>query len=124
MRSAYSVAMVVLIACSSRRSVGRRRFIDRPPPADAGAFVIPREGQFEIPADWTECITDDDCTIVTLGCCDETPVNRKHADALRRALEASGRPSCPPKTACGPGEDGTWDGVRSTCDAATCRMPR
>jgi len=79
-------------------------------------------GPVQLPADYTRCAKDDDCTVVALGCCDNTPVNNAHADAAKRALAASGRPYCPVKTACGPGDDGTWNGMAGECDGGHCAM--
>jgi hypothetical protein len=69
---------------------------------------------------WTACASDLDCTYVSLGCCDTTPVNRAHADEAKRKLERSGHPYCPPKTACGPSADGTWAGAPGKCAAGNC----
>ena len=93
-------------------------------PASRDEVHVPPTGPFTLPASWTSCTTDDDCTIASLGCCDETPVNRAHVDAMRKQLEASGRRYCPPKSACGPGPGGTWDGGRGVCVSGTCQMPK
>jgi len=69
---------------------------------------------------WTACTSDADCTYVSLGCCDTTPVNRSHVADAKRKLERSGRPYCPPKTACGPSADGTWSGAPGKCAAGSC----
>jgi hypothetical protein len=84
---------------------------------------IPSSGPFSLPVAWTSCAVDADCTIVSLGCCDETPVNRDRAVATRTALEKSGRGYCPPKDACGPSSSGTWDGEAGKCDNGRCRVP-
>jgi hypothetical protein len=94
-----------------------------PAPAEGSAFHIPAEGPFSLPVAWTACGGDADCTVVSLGCCDDTPVNREHATGASAALRESGRPYCPVKTACGPGTSGTWEGERGVCTAGTCRMP-
>jgi hypothetical protein len=94
------------------------------PPAGRPTFRIPNSGEFKLPADWVACTRDNDCTIVSLGCCDETPVARAHAAALREALDASGRRYCPPKSACGPSRHGTWDGEPGRCTANACVMPQ
>jgi hypothetical protein len=92
-------------------------------PVARDTLHIPAAGPFSLPATWTSCATDDNCTIASLGCCDETPVNRDHVAATRAALHASGRPYCAPKDACGPSASGTWDGEGGKCDAGACRMP-
>ncbi len=71
---------------------------------------------------WTACASDLDCTYVSLGCCDTTPVNRAYVADAKRKLERSGRPYCPPKTACGPGADGTWAGAPGKCTAGNCGL--
>ena len=71
-------------------------------------------------ASWTTCSSDADCTYVSLGCCDTTPVNRAHVADAKRKLERSGRPYCPPKTACGPSADGTWAGAPGKCSGGSC----
>ena len=93
------------------------------PTADEASPVIPSTGAFTLPSTWTACASNDDCTIVTLGCCSETPVNCTHATAARKALQTSGRNYCAVKTACGPGRGGTWDSERGVCKIGTCQMP-
>ena len=93
-----------------------------PAPVDAGP-QIPAEGAFTLPGAWTACSADADCTIVSMGCCDVTPVNRTHAATARDAMEAAGRRNCPVKAACGPSAHGTWDGEPGVCTAGTCAMP-
>ena len=84
---------------------------------------IPASGAFTLPDAFTVCSKSADCTIVSLGCCDETAVNRTHTKELRAALEASHRPYCSVKSACGPGKDGTWDGEPGACIAGHCKRP-
>jgi hypothetical protein len=69
---------------------------------------------------WTSCANDAECTYVSLGCCDTTPVNRAHVADAKRKLERSGHPYCPPKSACGPSSDGTWAGAPGKCTAGNC----
>lgn len=76
-----------------------------------------------IPAEWARCRTDADCTYVSLGCCDTTPVARAHAPEAQQMLAASGRPFCPPKAACGPSVDGTWSGAPGKCSRGVCAEP-
>lgn len=93
------------------------------PNAPESGPIIRAVGDFTLPQSWTACQQDDDCTMVTLGCCDETAVHRAYAARLRQALEDSGRPYCPPKSACGPGLDGTWNGANAACTQGVCRKP-
>jgi hypothetical protein len=69
---------------------------------------------------WTACTSDADCTYVSLGCCDTTPVNRAHAADAQRKLDRSGHPYCAPKAACGPSANGTWSGAAGKCAAGNC----
>lgn len=68
----------------------------------------------------TACVSDADCTFVSLGCCSTTPVNRASAAAVKMRLAASGLPYCAVKAACGPGPDGTWEGAPGTCMRGAC----
>ena len=77
----------------------------------------------DLPAAWTACQGSDECTFVSLGCCDTTAVNRAHRIDAQRSLDASGHPWCAPKSACGPGLDGTWAGTPGTCRESRCVMP-
>ncbi len=43
----------------------------------------------------------------------------REAEAQRK-LEASGRPYCAPKAACGPGPDGTFAGTAGRCTKGAC----
>lgn len=86
----------------------------------AAALAGDRRPPVAMPAEWSRCRADAECTFVSLGCCDTTPVNRRHADDARGALRASKREECPPKTACGPGADGTWQGTPGRCLAGVC----
>jgi len=49
-----------------------------------------------------------------------TPVARAHAAVAKQRLEASGRPYCAPKAACGPGADGTFAGTPGKCTKGAC----
>jgi hypothetical protein len=77
-----------------------------------------------VPEAWSTCTRDADCTFVSLGCCDTTPVNQSHAKEAQERLDSSGRPFCAPKAACGPSADGTWRGARGRCVKRRCVMPR
>jgi hypothetical protein len=88
------------------------------PPPVASAVTLG-----SIPASWVACSVDADCTFASLGCCDTTAVNRAHAADLQKYLEASGRPYCPPKDACGPSSDGTWKGAPGVCKGGVCGQP-
>lgn len=77
-----------------------------------------------LPKEWSACTRDEDCTYVSLGCCDTTPVNRARERQAQKKLNESGRPVCPPKTACGPSEAGTWKGTPGRCVARRCAMPK
>src|SRR4051794_30249024 len=89
-----------------------------PPPSPR----IPRYGPFTIPLDWSTCHGDDECVIVSVGCCDDTPVARSHEVELRAAFENAGRPGCPIKKACGPSKEGSWNGVPAKCAKGTCML--
>ncbi|MBX7077971.1 MAG: hypothetical protein K1X88_02215 [Nannocystaceae bacterium] len=82
-------------------------------PTDAPPPVV-------LPIAWQRCRADRECTFVALGCCDTTPVLRKHAAEANERLVASGRPECPVKAACGPGADGTWIGTAGACIDGRC----
>ncbi|MFO0671507.1 MAG: hypothetical protein U0235_18070 [Polyangiaceae bacterium] len=75
------------------------------------------------PAEWAACASDAECTYVSLGCCDTTPVNRRFAAQAQARLDASGRPHCAVKQACGPGPAATWAGAAGKCRAGTCAPP-
>ncbi len=77
-------------------------------------------GPVVLPDGWARCEKDADCTFVALGCCDITPVARARAAEAQRKLEASGRPYCAPKAACGPGPDGTFAGTAGRCTKGAC----
>ena len=84
---------------------------------------IPASGAFTLPDAFTACTQKSECTLVSLGCCDTTAVNHAHEKKLRAALESSGRPHCPVKSACGPSKDGTWDGAIGACVDGHCKRP-
>ncbi len=65
-----------------------------PAPADAGLAPI------VLPTTWTSCRHGTDCTVVGLGCCELTAVNRAHEADGRRMLSDSGREYCPIKAPC------------------------
>lgn len=77
-------------------------------------------GPVVLPDACGRCVKDADCTFVSLGCCEVTPVARAHAAEASRKLEASGRPFCAPKAACGPGPDGTFAGTAGKCTKGAC----
>ncbi|MDP1920655.1 MAG: hypothetical protein Q8L14_30710 [Myxococcales bacterium] len=77
-----------------------------------------------MPAEWSRCEVDADCTYASLGCCDTTPVARVHAKAAQQRLNDSGRAWCSPKAACGPGADGTWSGMPGRCVKKVCAPPK
>ncbi len=77
-----------------------------------------------LPKEWTACSRDEDCTYVSLGCCDTTPVNRARERQAQKKLDESGRPYCAPKSACGPSENGTWKGTPGRCVERRCAMPK
>ena len=113
--------VIGVIACGGTRVEPERS--PPPPPPSASDPVIPKQGPFTLPATWTACSADAECTIVALGCCHETPVNRSSVDKTRRALEQSGREYCAAKSACGPSKNGTWDGEPGACRGGMCAMP-
>jgi hypothetical protein len=108
--------LIALLACgsSSPSATGPSR------PEETAR--VPPEGPFDLPASYTACHADADCTVVARGCCDETPVNRAHADSFRSMLIAA-RGMCPVKAACGPSAAGTWDGQPGKCEDAACTLP-
>ena len=110
----------VVGACSSSQPAPAQ-----PAPAQPthAPFTIPPSGPFALPADWVACRVDSDCTIVALGCCENTAVAVPHAADAQSALELSGRRECPVKDACGPSANGTWEGVMGKCVDTTCRLP-
>ncbi len=67
---------------------------------------------------------DAECTFVSLGCCDTTPVNRTYATQAQKRLDESGRPYCAPKAACGEGPDGTWAKTAGRCVNRRCAPPK
>jgi hypothetical protein len=88
---------------------------------EPAAVIAPTVADAAAPTtSWTACLSDLDCTYVSLGCCDTTPVNRAHVADAKHKLERSGHPYCPPKSACGPGTDGTWAGAPGKCAAGNC----
>jgi hypothetical protein len=101
-------------ACSAGRCVNAGE--TRPVATVASATSAPTATT----ASWTSCTSDADCTYVSLGCCDTTPVNRAHVKDAQRKLDQSGHPHCPPKAACGPSADGTWSGAPGKCTAGSC----
>lgn len=107
-----ALVMLVAVGCSSSASA-----------KEPMAWKAPKTGPFTIPAEWTTCAKDAECTVASMGCCDETPVNRAHYAELKKAFEDAGRRYCPPKDACGPGIHGTWDGEPGKCTAKVCAMP-
>lgn len=113
--------MILLAACSGS---GRREPAVGSAALDAAALAIQRTGAFTLPVEYTRCVADADCTFVALGCCDTTAVLRTRAAEVQRALEASGRPFCSVKAACGPGPNGTWEATPGTCSTGTCVLPR
>lgn len=121
-----ALVMLVVAGCSSSEQP-RGPIESKPKPRDPmtadDAWSAPTAGAFAIPASWAACTKNEDCTVGSMGCCDTTPVNRAHHDRLVHELEAAGRQWCPPKTACGPGAGGTWDGEAGTCAANACVMP-
>ncbi len=129
--SALTLALGSLVGC--RESCSRDSRDVRIGPDDAGSSTpspppapaprLPADGPIVLSSEWTRCKLDADCVILTLGCCNETAVARPHAAEVRKALDASGRSYCPPKTACGPGPDGTWNDQPATCGDGTCQLP-
>jgi hypothetical protein len=128
----FSAALLVLAAggCSKTEPVGMPTVAHAPEPSTARATPVPERLPIADAASagprhptWAACENDADCTYVSLGCCDTTPVNRSHAVEAQRELDASGRPHCAPKTACGPSKDGTWAGAPGKCRAGSCAMP-
>lgn len=107
-------------ACASTEpSVGAaRRDADGPSTSPASTASSARADALR--AEWGTCQRDDECTFVSLGCCSTTPVNRTFSEPAMAALEASGAPYCPVKTACGPGSDGTFAGTPGACIAGRC----
>ncbi|MFO0633890.1 MAG: hypothetical protein U0168_13660 [Nannocystaceae bacterium] len=91
---------------------------ESPPAAEPSSAAAP--AKVVLPAAWQRCDADRECTFVALGCCDTTPVLRTRAKAANERLQASGRPECPVKTACGPGADGTWIGTPGKCIDRRC----
>lgn len=89
-----------------------------PAPTAAGRIVT--GGPLALPAAWGRCEKDADCTFASLGCCSVTPVARARAADAKQKLEASGRPYCAPKAACGPGPDGTFAGAPGKCTKGAC----
>ncbi len=87
------------------------------------SFRIAPTGSIVVPASWTACTSDTECVIVSLGCCEDLPVNRPHEASARRALDESGRERCSVKSACAPTQSGTWDAEPGACKAGMCRMP-
>lgn len=73
-----------------------------------------------LPAEWTACASDAECTFATLGCADVTPVNRAYLEKAHERLRESGRPYAAPKSACGPAPSGTWAGQPGVCGAGHC----
>ncbi len=124
--------LLVFVACSGGQhdpvSMGSARPPDVVPgsASDAAAppasLRIPATGPFALPAAFTTCASDDECQIVSLGCCDNTPVNLAHVEPTRTALDASGRNPCPVKAACGPSSGGTWNGMPGICERGSCAM--
>ena len=141
LRSAFWFLAACLGACSSRsqpsapptsevRVPPTREVTVRPAdptrgdrPASPASGLRASESADDLPPAWASCQADTDCTFVSLGCCDTTPVNRGHRIDAQRSLDASGHPWCAPKSACGPGLDGTWAGMPGVCRDARCRMP-
>ena len=114
----HRAIVLVVAACH-----GARARHDNPPAPPADTVTLPATGPFTLPAAWTACTSDADCAVVSLGCCNNTAVNRGHAGDTRQALEVAGRRECPVKAACGPGPGGTWDGEAGTCARGTCALP-
>ncbi|MFI5299293.1 MAG: hypothetical protein ACHREM_14455 [Polyangiales bacterium] len=79
---------------------------------------------FAITDDFTTCASDSECVIVSLGCCEVTPVRRDHEAETRKRLDESDMKYCPPKDACGPSRNGTWDGEPAVCRAGRCERPK
>lgn len=90
-------------------------------------FVLPAvadEKKVSMPDEWGRCSKDAECTFVSLGCCDTTPVNRAFVDQAQKRLLESGRPYCAPKAACGEGPDGTWAKAPGRCVKQRCAPPK
>ena len=83
-------------------------------------YIVATTPALPLPAEWTQCRADSECTYVSLGCCDTTPVNRTNMALAQKRLEDSGRPYCPVKAACGPSADGTWANAPGTCVKRVC----
>lgn len=118
-----------LLGCHAKPAEPERRPPVEPPAAPAPradaaeALTIAATGPISLPAAYTRCASDADCTYATLGCCEVTPVNQASRAIVADALERSGRRECPPKSACGPGPNGTWDGQPGRCVAQVCGAP-
>lgn len=114
--------LVVVAACGGSPGSGPSA-PPPPPPPSPGTLVVPANGPVVLPADLTACLADADCTVVALGCGDETPVHRAHHAAAKRAYQAAGRVPGPIDDACGPSAEGTWDGAPGACVESRCELP-
>lgn len=77
-----------------------------------------------MPDEWSRCSKDAECTYVSLGCCDTTPVNRSYVEQAQKKLDDSGRMPCAVKAACGRGPDGTWAKTPGRCVKQRCAPPK
>jgi len=91
------------------------------PTAAVSAQPVSDDLKLVLPAEWTRCTSDDDCTYVTDGCCATVVVNRASMREGKARLDSTPHKYCPVKTACGDGPDGTSAGTRGTCAQSTCR---
>lgn len=111
------VASLVGFACGANPEASPAA---RPPAAPSATTAPAPASAASASADEARCKQDAECTFVALGCCSTTAVNRESAAHVKRRLVASGLPECPPKAACGPGRDGTWEGTAGTCREGRC----
>lgn len=88
------------------------------------APALADEKKVSMPDEWSRCSKDAECTFVSLGCCDTTPVNRTYATQAQKRLDESGRPYCAVKAACGEGLDGTWAKTAGRCVNRRCAPPK
>lgn len=96
-----------------------------PPPTPSAAVVSEPQSAADLkpvlPAAWTSCTSDDDCTYVTDGCCATLAVNRASLQEGQARLHSTPHKYCPVKAACGNGRDGTKAGTPGSCAQSTCR---
>lgn len=84
-------------------------------------YFVDDDGVVHPPYAVVACAVDSDCVVIARGCCFETAVNRAHVEEAREGMPDE---RCSVKGACGPRDDGTWEGVPGVCQAGVCRFAR